>query len=215
MNRSSLTCVVNAGSTRGSARIVTLVTLVALVALVVSTALLLVCTVQPEPTWATFFDNANKISTQKEFERWDKQAQLVYDESFRYGGKLPPRSPGHGWTYPSALHDLANSYRLAGKQEEAERFYSRALQMENLDYPEQANGTYRHDLIAALLANGKKEEALEQQKLFVEAISKELNTPAYKGSQSHHDWLGREQEKLAEMEKQLRAPAPQARGSSQ
>ena len=118
---------------------------------------------------------------------------------------MPPRSPRHQWTYPSALHDLANSYRLADKLEDAERFYSKALELENVEYLNQSNGTYRHDLIEMLLANGKKKEALQQQKLLVEAIVKESNTRAYKGSQSHQEWLEREQAKLAEMEKQIHA----------
>lgn len=165
-------------------------------------ACLVACNTPPEPTWATYFDKANKISTQKEFERWDKEAKLVYQESNQYGGKLPPRSRLYGWTYPSALHDLGNSYRFARKHEDAERFYAKALQMENLEYPDKSNGTYRTSLIAMLVANGKTKEAVEEQKQLIAAIEKELTTRAYKGSPSHQEWLAKEQATLADMEKQ-------------
>ncbi|MFN8656459.1 MAG: tetratricopeptide repeat protein [Candidatus Obscuribacterales bacterium] len=161
------------------------------------------CDVRTEPQWAIYFERANKISTQRDYEPWDKQAELVFNESSKYGGKLPPPSPGYGWTYPSALHDLGNTYRLEKKSEKAERFYLRALELENIDHPGQSNGVYRRDLIDALVTNGKIKAALEQQKLLIEAIEKELQTPTYKGSPSHEQWLEKEQAKLAEMEKQV------------
>lgn len=172
--------------------------LIASVALIAS---LTACDVKPEPQWAIYFERANKISTQRDYEPWDKQAELVFNESSKYGGKLPPRSPGYGWTYPSALHDLASTYRLEKKSEKAERFFLKALELENIDHPEQSNGVYRRDVIDTLVANGKTEEALEQQKLLIEAIEKELQTPKYKGSTSHQQWLEKEKAKLTEMEK--------------
>lgn len=164
-------------------------------------ACLVACDVQPEPQWAIYFERANKISTQRDYEPWDKQAELVFNESSKYGGKLPPRSPGYGWTYPSALHDLASTYRLEKKSEKAERFFLKALELENVDHPGQSNGVYRRDVIDTLVANGKTKEALEQQKLLIEAIEKELKTPTYKGSTSQQQWLEKEKAKLTEMEK--------------
>ncbi|MBS1956408.1 MAG: tetratricopeptide repeat protein [Cyanobacteria bacterium SZAS-4] len=176
----------------------------------------------PPPAWVEHYHAAEEIS--KNTAEWNREAQLVLDDSKNYGGKMPPPEPmsvdqalienalfwfpmqdrGETLTYTEALRQLGSRYQYDKQWQEAERFYRAAIALEvaaKSANPKSARDPDYSGLIDLLKLSGKTKEAVELQKMNI--AKAEAQTAKYPTSPDAQEALLREKAKVAELEEKF------------
>lgn len=151
---------------------------------------------EQKPAWEQHFDAAIKALNRNNFAEWDREANLVLQES--NSGKMPPQAAmdpeqrrveqmfwfipmqdrGETKPYTEALRDIARYYEEQKRLDDAERFQRKALELEIAEKkgnPKKTIYPGTSAMISFLQRRGKIKEALEFQKVEIEEAEKEAD----------------------------------------
>jgi tetratricopeptide (TPR) repeat protein len=139
-----------------------------------------------QPVWFKAYESAREAALAENDAERERQVNLVYEESSRYGGAMPPaekmdfnrslmenllwfvpmQDRGVTTTYTQALRSLASSFENENRWDDAERFLRKAYELELAEkriHPKSRIRPDTSELVNLLFKRGKRAEALKLQ----------------------------------------------------